>query len=534
MGNTISYNTKETVIDLGPKGKIKGLQYDDKAVRYAGVPYALPPTGEHRWRKPRPLPPSYAYSGSEGSYDATSFRPPCAQGAQVHGAAPKSGSEDCLIVNIWTPVKKPEDPNKKWPVMIWIHGGWFQIGNPSQDIDMDPTELVGTSGLDAIFVAVGYRLNIFGFLATQALADENGGEAAGNFGLWDQRIAIEWVYENIGSFGGDVNNITLSGRSAGAYSVEAQTLYEFRKKNKDGPAEHFHRIFMTSNAIPAQPKTITETEGQFDEVCQYLGIDLGLSGTERLAKLRQVSQETLLAAIPKLNNHTFRPVTDDVFFHSGMVEYLRDGGFAAEFKKRGMKLLIGEVLNEDKLYAQFNAPKQGNIEALRLQTSNYYAPATTDRVIEQYKLPEGTDLDEWKAVFGNIIADGQVRAPGRFFVDNLHKHGVSVSDIWRYQIGYRLSFIPEKLAPLSYGVTHAMDKSYWNYSIHHGPTAEEKAMMSEWIGNLVAFVQNDKEFDFGTRQIEQHKIVSPDMKIEVVTDGGFKELSALGSDFAQG
>ena len=95
-------------------------------------------------------------------------------------------------MNIWSPVKKPEDPNKKWPVMIWIHGGWFQIGNPSQDNDMDPTELVGTSGLDAIFIAVGYRLNIFGFLATQALAAENGGEAVGLVRSWRGSESCRW------------------------------------------------------------------------------------------------------------------------------------------------------------------------------------------------------------------------------------------------------------------------------------------------------------------------------------------------------
>lgn len=194
MGNTISYTTKEHTLDLGAKGAIKGLQYDDKAIRYAGVPYALPPTGQYRWRKPRPLPSSYAYQGSSGeAYDATAFQLPCAQGTQISGKKHNGGSEDCLFVNIWTPVRKSGEENKKWPVMVWIHGGWFQIGNPSQDNDMSPTELISTGGLDAIFVAVGYRLNIFGFLAAQSLLDESNGEAAGNFGLWDQRLAIEWV-----------------------------------------------------------------------------------------------------------------------------------------------------------------------------------------------------------------------------------------------------------------------------------------------------------------------------------------------------
>lgn len=92
---------------------------------------------------------------------------------------------------------------------------------------MDLTELISTGGLDTLVVAVGYRLNVFGFLGGNALLEESGGVSAGSFGLWDQRLAIEWVQANIGMFGDDKDNITLAGRSAGAYSVEAQMLYDF-------------------------------------------------------------------------------------------------------------------------------------------------------------------------------------------------------------------------------------------------------------------------------------------------------------------
>lgn len=85
----------------------------------------------------------------------------------------------------------------------WLHGGWFQLGDASQDAGMDPTELISTGGLNAVFVAIGYRLNIFGFLAGSALLEDSDGDAAGNSGLWDQRVAMEWVRENIHFFGGD-------------------------------------------------------------------------------------------------------------------------------------------------------------------------------------------------------------------------------------------------------------------------------------------------------------------------------------------
>ena len=469
MGNTLSYNVSETDLDLGSRGSIKGLQYDSKARRYAGVPYALPPIGEHRWKKPRPLPSTHVYQADDGSpYDATSFKPACWQElpAALRSVAKAEGdetefSEDCLLLNIWTPVPKPGEQDKKWPVVVWLHGGWFAMGNASQEAGMDPTELISTAGLDAIFVAVGYRLNVFGFLASSALLEESSGEAAGNFGLLDMRLALEWVRDNIHHFGGDASNVTLGGRSAGAYAAEAQVLYELRRPDASIDSQLFKRFYMISNAIPAQPKTVAECEPQFEEVCSYFKIAPDLSGAEKLRRLRAISASELVSAQEHLKHHTFRPVTDDIFIHSGIIEYQTSGAFARDFQKRDLRLLIGEVLNEETLYAQYNPPTTPDVESLRSQVANYYAPATVDRILPSYDLPKSDDLEEWKRLYGNIIADGQVRAPSRFLVKNLSDHGVPVERLWRYQIQYRCSFITEKVAPASFGVAHAMDKPLW-------------------------------------------------------------------------
>jgi carboxylesterase type B len=466
MGNTISYTTKEHELDLGEKGVIKGLQYDEKSCRYAGVPYALPPTGEHRWRKPRPLPASHKFSGPDGTpFDATKFRAVCPQEA-FHVRAEQADdlrfTEDCLIMNIWTPVEKPgHDRSKKWPVLLWLHGGWFQMGDPSQDATMDPTEMISTGGMNAIVIAIGYRLNVFGFLGGKELEDESSGDSSGNFGLWDQRLAMEWVKENIGAFGGDPDNITLGGRSAGSYGVEAQVLHDFRAEKPYPGGQLFHRFYMISNAIPAQPKTLAEVQPQFDELCAHFQIPVTCSGAEKLAKLRNVSWKDLLAAIKQLENHTFRPITDEAIIKSGMVEYKKGGQFAAEFKKRGMRMLIGEVSEEHTLYASYNAPQEGNIESLRLQIGNYYAPATTDRIIQHYTLPTTDDASAWQEIFGRIIADGQVLAPSRGLAQDLFKHDVPLQDIWRYRVAKRLSFITDSVAPISFGVSHAADKPWW-------------------------------------------------------------------------
>ncbi|KAE8155306.1 Alpha/Beta hydrolase protein [Aspergillus avenaceus] len=538
MGNVLSgYQISDCEVNVSDKlGTIKGIQYDTKSRRYAGIPYALPPTGEFRWRKPRPLPESFNYSSPDGApYDATQFGEVCLQ--SNYSASVKNNlrqhtfGEDCLRLNIWTPVSRPDETDPKWPVMVWFHGGWFQIGDPSQEESMDPTELISTGTLNAVFVAVGYRLNVFGFLAGDALREETGGQEVGNYGLWDQRLAMDWVYEHIAAFGGDPENITLSGRSAGAYAVQAQTLYDFRGSIDESARDHFRRLVMYSNAIPTQPKTPEECQSQFDELCEHFGISLERSGSEKLQLLRQIDDKELCEAVMKLKHHTFRPVTDGVFIHPGIFEYYRDGSFAAEFKRRGLRLFIGEVLNEETLYAVTNGP-QANKESLELQVSNYYSPSTTSRLLQHYPIPDSDRKKDWEAVFGQIVSDGQVRAPSRFLVHNLLQHGVDIKNVWRYLIAYRLSFITEKVAPASFGVSHAMDRPIWNYSIMHGPTPSERRLMDTWISDLVAFVNGDGDYDYGTKECDEYKAMTPDGRIKIQKDPRWTELLSLMDVFA--
>lgn len=156
--------------------------------KFLGVPYALPPTGDFRFCRPRRLPTDYRYGG--GSLDCTEFRsaccsPPMMVNGRVLSASTVPLSEDCLYLNIWVPTGP--SPASGWPVLAWIHGGFYQSGNPLQSLESDPVELISEkgAGLQSIVIAIGYRLNIFGFSASEDLS--------GNFGLWDQRSALEWI-----------------------------------------------------------------------------------------------------------------------------------------------------------------------------------------------------------------------------------------------------------------------------------------------------------------------------------------------------
>lgn len=466
MGNVLSaYHVSECEVQMPcGSGSIRGVEFDFKVRRFANIPYAMPPIGQRRWRKPQPLPKHFSYTTSHGeAFDGTKFGQVCPQPDYSDAVKKKHSQhtygEDCLRLNIWAPsVDASSESSPRWPVIVWFHGGWFQMGEPNQEQSTDPTELV--KKINVVFVAVGYRLNVFGFLAGDALLEESSAHGVGNYGLWDQRLVMEWVHENITAFGGDPENITLSGRSAGAYSVQAQVFYDFRGSIADISRNRFHRLVMISNAIPTQPKKIHDCQAQFDELCMHFSISLDAPGHVKLHLLRKIPGGNLTAAIMKLKHHTFRPVTDGDFILDGIFDYFRSGSFAKEFKRRGLRLFIGEVLDENTLYGATNGP-DANQESLRLQLLNYYSPAATSRLLQYYSFPKPNVRHDWETLFGRIVADGQVRAPIRFLVNNLTQHGIEIHNVWRYTIAYRLSFITEKVAPRSFGVSHLMDKPFW-------------------------------------------------------------------------
>lgn len=180
---------------------------------YLGVPYAKPPVGELRWKAPQPLDPS------DSVYDAVKF---AGRAMQPEGSSPPwdkdfyddpnyepAFTEDCLYMNIWAP-KNAEN----CPVALWIHGGAFMGGNASSKT-FDGAEYCRRG---VILVSIQYRLGVFGFLAHPWLTAEAG--TSGNYGALDQIAALKWVHENIGAFGGDPENITVFGQSAGAMSTQ--------------------------------------------------------------------------------------------------------------------------------------------------------------------------------------------------------------------------------------------------------------------------------------------------------------------------
>jgi para-nitrobenzyl esterase len=169
---------------------------------YKGIPYAAAATGQLRWKPPQPAQPW------KGILVAKSFPANCPQAPIVPGPQ----SEDCLGLNVWTPARSAA---AKLPVMVWIHGGGFQIGASAQSAY--DGEALAAQGV--VLVSINYRMGIFGFLAHPALDRESAQGASGNYGLLDMVAALEWVKRNIGAFGGDPSNVTIFGESAGGTAV---------------------------------------------------------------------------------------------------------------------------------------------------------------------------------------------------------------------------------------------------------------------------------------------------------------------------
>ncbi|CAN0013657.1 unnamed protein product, partial [Discosporangium mesarthrocarpum] len=208
------------------QGAVVGFAAQADTHAWLGLPYAQPPVGALRWRAPQ-SPDPWAETR-----DALAFGRPCVQpGSPIAGVPAEdedglAGEEDCLYLNVWGPRFEPEDVpagRDRLPVMVWIHGGGNTRGWPGSAM-YDGARLAGSQGV--VVVSVAYRLGPFGWFSHPALREESGDalESSGNFGLLDQIAALRWVRDHIEEFGGDPDNVTIFGESAGGTDVFALML----------------------------------------------------------------------------------------------------------------------------------------------------------------------------------------------------------------------------------------------------------------------------------------------------------------------
>jgi para-nitrobenzyl esterase len=201
-------------------GQVQGVETPTKGIiAYKGIPFAAPPVGNARWKEPQPVvawqgvkvADKYGAAAMQVTWDPNSF-----YGKEWRASGSVPFNEDCLYLNLWTPAAGEKD--KKLPVAMWIHGGGYREGFAFEP-EMDGGEAWASRGV--ILVQVTYRLGVFGFFSHPLLSAESPNGVSGNYGLMDQAAALKWIHNNIAQFGGDPNNITIFGQSAGAGSVQS-------------------------------------------------------------------------------------------------------------------------------------------------------------------------------------------------------------------------------------------------------------------------------------------------------------------------
>jgi len=401
------------------QGKVVGKTINGGKVKaFLGLPYAAPPVGVLRWRTPQPP------ARWKDERDATRFRAHCAQGKVFEDMIFQDGegSEDCLFLNVYAPASAKS--KSKLPVMFWIHGGGYSGGassEPRHNGDFLPTR-------DVVLVTINYRLGVFGFLATADLANEANG-AAGNYGLQDMVAALRWVKANIGEFGGDPDNVTIFGESAGSFAVST--------------------LMASPMARGLFHKAIGESGAAFGGALAYDSLPVrekadgawvaGL-GVKSLAELRALPTEKILDAV-KDKKGGFPPDIDGKLLTESIESTYADG------RQAHVPLLAGWNSDEGSFFAmrgmtsdQWNGMANGLFKERAAEFLTLY-PGQTDAQALRSAVDYGSDsfiaFSTWK------------------WLEAHRKTGVSL--VYRYH--FELAALPSKFHPGTFAF-HSDDIEY--------------------------------------------------------------------------
>ncbi len=280
-------------------GYISGLQQDGLCV-YLGIPFAAPPTGDLRWKPPAPV-QQWAGIKETKLFSANPFQPPTPR------APPARMSEDCLYLNVWTPA---QGANEKLPVMVFFFGGAFAQIAPYGTIEIYNGTTLAKKGV--IIVTTNYRLGPLGFLAHPGLDKESPDNISGNYGILDQVAALQWVRRNIGAFGGDPSRVTIFGQSAGAESIYIHLVSPMSTGLYSQAIIQSGPLLNNDTIIDA-----VSSKADAEQFGQDYTQNLGISGPDTIAQMRNVSADDLIKATPwpassfdHLTGPYFKPTID--------------------------------------------------------------------------------------------------------------------------------------------------------------------------------------------------------------------------------
>ena len=379
------------------QGRLRGVRRGD-LWSFSGIPYAKAPVGPLRWR-----PPAEAEIW-DGIRDASTFGPIAPQSASVAGITSPSDpdnsephSEDCLSLNVWTPElpgTSPSGRDAERPVMVFIHGGGFTSGSGSVFVYRGGN-LVRNG--DGVVVTLNYRLGALGFLGHRRLSDADG--HVGNWGLHDQVAALRWVRDNIAVFGGDPQNVTIFGESAGGFSVAAligapKAAGLVRRAIVESGGAYAHSVEEAERAATRLAAVLGVAEADRDSLERIPAAEL-VAATEEMGRRRP---DPGMLPLP------FLPTVDGVFLPRHPLTAVADGAAS------GVDLLIGTNRDEMTLFGLGNPALSDMDEAgVERWTSNALPHVPVNEVIESYRNARSARFepveprDIWVAVGTDIV-----------------------------------------------------------------------------------------------------------------------------------
>lgn len=377
------------------EGKLQGT-VSGKTKSFLGIPYAQPPVGELRFAPPQPVKPW------SKPLAATKLGASCPQ--NMGGlSAMNEQSEDCLTLNVYAPTD-----GKKLPVMFWIHGGAFIAGGSSQ---YDGTRLSAEGPV--VVVTVNYRLGALGFLSHPALDDERGAAPSGNDGLRDQQLALAWVKKNIAAFGGDPDNVTVFGESAGG----ASTCLQIVSPKAKGLAKRF--IIESGSCAGGLPLF---TKDKANATGEKLSGELCADEADVLACLRGKEPADIVGwgASAGLFGAGWGPVADagDDVLPDKPLNLIAAGDF-----NKG-EVLLGTNKNEWALFVTLAPPTPAITTVATLHTAieKQFTAAGATAIEEHYAPTDATAANLWV----QLMTDATFRCPARQLSRALSEAGSKV------------------------------------------------------------------------------------------------------------
>jgi len=442
---------------LTASGRLVGT-YEDGLFVFRGIPYASPPTGPLRWMPPEAVKP-WARMRAADKFRAISPQNPRPVTAIPRPSLPEEPqAEDCLFLNVWTPATD----NERRAVIVWVHGGAFVNGSGSNPMQPGAT-LAKRGGI--VVVTINYRLGALGFLNLDQVTGARI-PATGNEGLLDQIAALRWVHDNIKNFGGDPDNVTVFGESAGAMSIGCLLAMPQAKGL-------FRKAILQSGSNTC--RTLPEAA----EVANKYLSALGLSGQD-VDAMRAVPVQTLLAGQLKMadvgvRGAAFEPVVDGKVVPQKPLDAVKGGS------AKGITVLAGGNLNEGTLFGATN-PDMGKLDDAKLteRVGNMVPKDKSLGIIDEYRKAlakrgaSPTPADVYMAIQG----DKQFRVPNIRLVELQRDLGVpSYSYVFDW-----------KCAVANLGACHGLDVGFIfgsTYKEFHGegPIVERLAvqMQDAWI-----------------------------------------------------